>query len=386
MTLRIGTMSINIHVNFTNYGSALQTWALHRAINSLGEHEGGAPKWQAVLVDYCPDCLLGKDPLNPMEYMWDADEDSRRQCELSLPAIRENAEKFDDFYHNSLVCTKGSHTSENFDSIAVDDGIDAFVCGSDTIFSPEEFGGFEDGYYANYPCMKGRSVAYAPSFGDPHFKERDWLALDYRLSNFLAVGLREDLMIPYVRENTRVPVQRVVDPTLLLTASDYSSITAPVQEEGDYLLLYSRRYNADMEAYADRFAKEHGWKVVEISLRAENVSKHRMFYEAGVEEFLSLVKHARFLVTNSFHGMIFGYHFKTPFYAFCREQANSKISECLDLMGLSDRFVVDPSLLTGDPLVVDWEGASNLIAAARRDSLKFLDMELDLLADAVGNA
>ena len=87
MTLRIGTMSINIHVNFTNYGSALQTWALHRAINSLGEHEGGAPKWQAVLVDYCPDCLLGKDPLNPMEYMWDADEDSRRQCELSLLSL-----------------------------------------------------------------------------------------------------------------------------------------------------------------------------------------------------------------------------------------------------------------------------------------------------------
>ena len=55
-------------------------------------------------------------------------------------------------------------------------------------------------------------------------------------------------------------------------------------------------------------------------------------------------------------------------------------------MGLSDRFVVDPSLLTGSPLAVDWEGASNLIAAARRDSLKFLDMELDLLANAVGNA
>ena len=56
-----------------------------------------------------------------------------------------------------------------------------------------------------------------------------------------------------------------------------------------------------MEDFAEKTAKKNGWKIVEISLRAVNSEKgHRMFYEAGVEEFLSLIKYAEYIVTNSF--------------------------------------------------------------------------------------
>lgn len=92
MPTKIGTMSINIHVNFTNYGSALQTWALHRAIERVGDSMG--TELQPVLVDYCPDCLAGKDVRNPLSFMWDTDEASQRNCRLSLPAIAVNADKF----------------------------------------------------------------------------------------------------------------------------------------------------------------------------------------------------------------------------------------------------------------------------------------------------
>lgn len=379
MPLTIGTMSINIHVNFTNYGSALQTWALHQAIKRVGNSVG--KEYEPLLIDYCPACLIDKDPLNPLEYMWDADADSLRNCELSLPAIRRNAVKFDAFYSEKMHRSSGVYTPENFSSIVERDGVGLFVCGSDTIFCPDEFNGFEDGYYANYPCMKGRSVAYAPSFGDPHFKAEDYEILNSRLSNFLAIGLREDLMVPYTRAHTNVPVRRVVDPTLLLEAGDYESIIAPVQEYGDYLLLYSRRYNPEMEKYAESLAAERGWKVVEISLRAENALRHRMAYDAGVEEFLSLVKHAKFLVTNSFHGMIFGYQFHTPFYVFSREQADSKISECLALLGLSNRLLVAPDGADRDPEHMNWGFAAESVGSMRESSWDFLKMELRLLSE-----
>ncbi|MBR7109845.1 MAG: hypothetical protein IKC90_07375, partial [Akkermansia sp.] len=87
---RIGIVSYNINCNFTNYGSALQSWALSETIKKLG--------FTPVLIDYCPDILRDKDPLNPMQNMWDTDEESRKECELSLPAIRVNYEKFDRFY------------------------------------------------------------------------------------------------------------------------------------------------------------------------------------------------------------------------------------------------------------------------------------------------
>lgn len=364
--MRIGTVSYNIYCNFTNYGSALQTWALHQAMKKLD----ACP----VLVDYCPDILADKDPLDPFKNMWDKDDESKRMVELTLPAIHVNYKKFDRFYHDRFNRTKKAYTSANFETVM--DEVDAFVCGSDTIFCPDEFG-FDDGYFANYPCMKGNSVAYAPSFGDPHFSDEDYMKLNERLQNFKAFGLREQMMVPYVRSHVTVPVEKVIDPTLLLTQNDYDIIATERIVDKPYLLLYARRYNPKMEAYAEKVASENGWKIVDISLRATNVEKgHLMFYEAGVEEFLSLVKHAEYIITNSFHGMIMSVQYRRPFVIFSREQCDTKISELLELFGLSDRMLID-GMEQFEP--IDYDTVHKRIAEARTIAHNFLKIELSLL-------
>ena len=70
-----------------------------------------------------------------------------------MPAIRENYYKFDRFYHERFTRTSKKYTAQNFNEICKDEDISGFVCGSDTIFCPDEFG-IDDGYYANYECMK----------------------------------------------------------------------------------------------------------------------------------------------------------------------------------------------------------------------------------------
>ncbi len=362
-----GIVSYNIYCNFTNYGSALQSWALHQAIKKLGH--------TPVLVDYCPDILADKDPLNPFGNMWDKDEESRRMVELTMPAIRENFYKFDKFYRERFDRTKKKYTSANFNEIAADEHLDGFVCGSDTIFCPDEFG-FDDGYYAKYNAMKGRSVSYAASFGDPHFTEETYKILNERLKNFKALGIRENQMIPYLKQHVAVPVQRVLDPTLLLPAQEYEQITAMSQEKEKYLLLYARRYSPKMEAYAERIAKENGWKIVDISLRATNAERgHKMAYEAGVEEFLALVKNAEYVVTNSFHGMIFSVNFRRPFVIFSREQCDNKIDELLQLFGLRDRMLVSGEEKFAD---IDYDDVHERINSVRQSSIEFLTMELGL--------
>lgn len=363
---RIGTISYNIYCNFTNYGSALQTWALHQALKRLGH--------DPVLVDYCPDILRDKDPFNPFKNMWDKDEESKRMVELTMPAIKANYVKFDMFYHERFKRTKESYTSENFNN--VQNEVDSFVCGSDTIFCPDEFG-FDDGYYANYSCMRGNSIAYAASFGDPHFNEDDYEILNERIKNFKAIGLREQMMVPYVSEHTKAPVQKVIDPTLLLTRENYDEIATERLIEDPYILLYARRYNPAMEAYAEKLAAENGWKVVEISLRATNAEKgHQMFYEAGVEEFLSLVKNTEFVVTNSYHGMIMSLQYERDFVVFSREQCDTKIEEVLDMVGLRDRIIVNGDEKYKD---IDYENVHSTISAESSKSLDFLNKELELL-------
>ena len=216
MKKRIGIVSYNIYCNFTNYGSALQSWALCQSIKKIAGNIV-----EPVLVDYCPEVLADKDPLNPVANMWDKDEESRKMCELTLPAIQENYYKFDKFYHKRFERTCKKYTAQNFNDISMDENITGFVCGSDTIFCIDEFGGFDDGYFANYDCMKKNSVAYAASFADSHFEQDDYQKLNERLKNFNAIGLRENQMIPYVASHVDVPVQRVIDPTLLLTSNCY---------------------------------------------------------------------------------------------------------------------------------------------------------------------
>ncbi|MBQ4541819.1 MAG: polysaccharide pyruvyl transferase family protein [Clostridia bacterium] len=365
----IGIVSYNIRCNFTNYGSALQSWALSQSIAKANNGEN-----RPVLIDYCAKVHLDSDPLNPMKKMWDKDSESRRLCEERLDVITENFYKFDKFYTEEFNRTKKAYDYTNFDEVVSDENIDGFVCGSDTIFCVDEFG-FDDGFYANFDSMKnGYAISYAASFGDVHLDEESYKELDKRLKNFKAIAIREYGMVPYIKEKVDVRVQKVLDPTLLLEEKDYEKITAPRQEKDKYLLLYARRYNQKMNDFARKLAKENGWKIVEISLRATNDDNTRAFYEAGVEEFLSLVKHAEFVVTNSFHGMIFSVQFKKKFVIFSREQCNTKIQELLELFGLTSQIMVEGNeqYLTD----IDYDVVYERIKPAREDSLKYLNEEL----------
>lgn len=367
-----GIVSYNIYCNFTNYGSALQSWALSQAINKIGKG-----RWQSKLIDYCPDVLADKDPLNPFSNMWDTDEESRQMCMLTMPAIRKNYIKFNEFYHNRFLKTEKKYTSANFNDVVEEEQINGFVCGSDTIFCIDEFKGFDDGYYANYDCMKnGYTISYAASFGDIHLNEETYKILNNRLQNFKALGIREKVMIPYVKSHTSVAVERTIDPTLLLTREDYDTLAVERIVDEKYLLLYVRRYNKEMEKFAEDLARQKGLKIVEISLRATNAEKgHQMFYEAGVEEYLSLVKYADVVVSNSFHGLIFAVQYCRPIYIFSREQADSKVGEVLEVFGLEDRLMVSGTEQVSEE--IDYEKVHNNIEPYRRRAFQYLESALE---------
>ena len=370
----IGQISYNINCNFTNYGSALQSWALSQMIDRLGLDFG----IQSKLIDYCPKVLEDSDCLNPAKKMWDKDDETRRMIDMMMPAIRVNYKKFEDFYTNRFRKKKKKYHDDDFNDIVKDERIEGFVCGSDTIFCINEFNGFVEGYYANFECMRGKSVSYAASFGDPTFTEQDYQILNERLKNFKALGIREYNMLPYVREHVKVRVERTIDPTLLAEASFYDSIIAERQIQDKYILLYSRRYNKAMELYAEQLAKQLGVILVEISIRATNADKgHIMRYDAGVEEFLSLVKHAECVITNSFHGVIFATQLRTPFCCFSREQGDTKISEVLNLFGLSDRIMINGT--EKFPPNVDFNKVHQHIAEARDSAVEYLRYALSLL-------
>ena len=133
----VGIVSYNINCNFTNYGSALQSWALNRLIEKFG--------FKPVLIDYCPKVLESADILNPIKLMWDTDDESKRMVQVTMLAITENYHKFENFYSNRFKRSTKKYTDNDFPEVVTDENIDGFVCGSDTIFCIDEFKGFVEG-------------------------------------------------------------------------------------------------------------------------------------------------------------------------------------------------------------------------------------------------
>ena len=87
------------------------------------------------------------------------------------------------------------------------------------------------------------------------------------------------------------------------------------------------------------------------------------------------MKYAECVITNSFHGMIFAVQYCRPFYVFSREQCDTKITELLDLFGLSDHMLVTEAEKK-NMSEINYEEVHSRIAEARKESLEFLNTEL----------
>ena len=366
----------SIYCNFTNYGTVLQAWALMKAIKKLS-----CPDMNYIpyLVNYCPDSMKDKSPLDPFRNMWNKDKESIRMCKATMPAIKENFKKIQNFYKDNMNLTKFIYDIDNYsENTYMEPFIDKFICGSDSIYDKSEFG-MDRFFYADIEFMKNNSIAYAPSFQDcfDSFTSDELEILKKYMTNFVAVGIRDKYPLEWLKNNICSDIVQVCDPTLLLSSDNYTEITAEKQEKEKYLLYYSRRYNPEMEKFVEKTAKEKKLKVIEISLRAVNADKHCMKYSAGVEEFLSLVKYADCVVTNSYHCMIFSIIFKRNFYVFSREHCDSKIKELCDELGLSDRFFIDSNAL--DKGSIDYNSVSEKLNKIKKKSISFLRESLKKL-------
>jgi hypothetical protein len=368
---RIGIITyLSLHSNFTNYGTVLQTWALCRKIENM------APDLKPVLVDYCADTMKDKNPLYPIEHMWDTDKRSRKNVEDLMPQIKENYKKIDDFYHTRLTMTDKCYDSSNINGIEKE-GICRFIIGSDSIWDIQEFG-VDRVFWANVDIMRYHSVTYAPSFQDSTDGISDEVLRELS-KNFLKLSARENGGVVRLDRLGKDRAYKVLDPTLLLEADDYEMIAdnSLVPQE-PYLLFYSRRYDATLERFAYKRAKENSLKMVEISIRSENRDRSLHHYEAGVEEFIALVAHADMIVTNSYHCICFSILYKKDFYCMTREHCVGKIVEILDDLGLSDRIIGNSKILRS--LTSDrYDDVYRRLNKERSDSTQYLKEALEAL-------
>ena len=347
-----------------HYGAILQAAATQRALASLG--------WDCETIDYFvnQDIRILKPPTTPGRAANDA------YNTLHYPALRRRWQRFEDFSRAHLNRTARRYESGE-ELRAARLPYDLLVSGSDQIWNPTIFpdGRFDPVFFGAFSPL--RKIAYAPSFGVARLPEGMEEELKGYLAGFSHLSVRELSGREIVRDAAGRDAAVVLDPTLLLTAEEWSSLAAERTVRGEYILCYCIARPGALEPYIRRLAEETGLPVVQLcGTRRKVHPKARLIQDAGPAEFLRLFQDAAYVCTNSFHGTVFSVQFQRPFFtsvapAELREPERSRTFSLLSRLGLTDR-VVGKGDTAGLRDIPDWPAAKVRLDAARAGALDYL--------------
>lgn len=272
-------------------------------------------------------------------------------------------------YFNDFV-TRYIKLSEKCTSQIPQD-FDCYVIGSDQLWSMHCLGGEFDPVYLGEFRRPASSLLVGYSISAD---VRSVNALAGRLKDivpsFDAISMREEKISGIVSSSSGHDCSVTVDPTLLTDSSLWEPVIDEKWSRRNYILVYEVRWNKDtkgaLRRKAERLAEKigDGCEVIDVS---------RMKYP--VRDFVSLFRYARYVVTTSFHGIVFSLLFETPFYALpLWDNYDLRYRELLTSLGAADRLVsFDDELL---PVPVDFAPVSRRMEELRSESMDYLDKAL----------
>lgn len=248
---------------------------------------------------------------------------------------------------------------------------DVYMAGSDQIWNPRICSNIAP-YFLDFAPKGAKCVSYASSFGVSELSGPVFYRYKQWLKRFSHIGLREKSGERIVKAMALdAEVAHVLDPTMLLTAEDWSEVAVALDErpEGKYLLLYDLIASPETAELAKRWANQAGWQVVRIGDGAY-----------GPGEFIWLFSHAEAVVTNSFHGTVFSILHHKPFYSVIPDGMTNagRVESLLQHLSLSQRLVNASACtsLNVDSLI-DYASVEVLIEKMRKESISFLKRSID---------
>ena len=239
------------------------------------------------------------------------------------------------------------HSNRVYEHGTIDNCIndyDIFVTGSDQVWN---FSWYNPAFFLDFVPEGKTKIAYAASIGSSDFSDEQKEIVKNSIIDFKAVSVREKSAVKILSRLTDKAVYNTIDPTLLLERERWEEICAPRLYEEGYVFCYFLGSNSAAKACAHNFAIKHGLKTVYIPYANYDKDKIGEKYADALannvspEKFLSLVKHADYVFTDSFHAIVFSYLFSKRFYVFHRSETgemSDRINDFCSLIGASDRF------------------------------------------------
>lgn len=365
--------------HYENYGTVLQAYALQKFLKSNG--------YNCIMVNYIPisnKTFFEKIKSGNLKHRATSKIESYKIKLLGAnikEMLMKKSKAFDKFVTNNIDFTSKVQTSSEL--YKLNETIDCFICGSDQIWNPENFNGV---YYLNFVKDENKKISYAPSFGVSHIPMPKQEEIRQLVNRFDWLSVREERGASILKEITQKDVKVVVDPTLLLSKTDWEQILINPNINDDYILCY---FLGDRKEYWETVHKlqmitSYKIKIIPITF-GSYLQKHEIRPSTSPEEFIGLIKNAKLVLTDSFHGVIFSLKFQKDFYVFKRfndrdkRSQNSRIYNILRILNLKERLIDsdDVKNFTHDYSIKNYQEINEMLEEKTEDSIDFLTNSLN---------
>lgn len=262
---------------------------------------------------------------------------------------------------------------------------DAVIVGSDQVWR-KEYSPCIENFFLDF--VKDHSnlikISYAASFGVSEWNYSQLLTKKiYTLIRlFDHISVREDTAVALLKNNLDINSTQVLDPTLLLTEKDYAQFLKKKSEES-YIFSYILDSTESKKKFLDIVKNNLGTDILNILpakskkdklfLRSEDYSSY--MYKS-IEEWLTGIKYADYVVTDSFHGMVFSILFKKQFIVLAnKERGVSRFTSLLGKLDLMDRLIQDfdsIDIVNIFKKSIDYSSVDKKLSMEREKSFDFL--------------
>lgn len=214
------------------------------------------------------------------------------------------------------------------------------IVGSDQVWRRDYAMNFGYNYFLDFVPSSVKKMSYAASLGlsEWQYNRQETEQIKKLLLRYVGVSVRESEAMRLLKDNTEIIARQDVDPTLLLDCYDYSVITSHRLINEDYVFVY---WLGKKEKIIQKIKnmEKIGKRVIAVFLQDE---KEQM----SVEDWLSYIKYASFIVTDSFHGCVFSIIFKRQFEVLVNDSGgNGRIISICEMLGIDPEGHKDYSLV-----------------------------------------
>lgn len=375
-------------ITYNNFGTLLQAYALQKYITMLG-HENELISDSIILKEFQKKKAASKaapaGPIKPVsrkERIKNLIVNPRRIGRVITARV--NKKKYQSPYYGMQSRCEEFKKSElsirngcSADMLqALNGDYDAFICGSDQIWSvfPDIFNPY---YYLDFSTKK--KIAYAPSLGSDMIPETIGQRIKVLLSDFSEISVRESVSPKQLEALTGNSVEWVCDPTILHDMDFWHTFAKGTEKpKGRYLLCYFLENKPWYFEYAKRIAKARHLKIKLIPNKWDYISSENVLtYAVGPKEFVSLFENANFILTDSYHGSIFSLIFEKDFLYLQRFADDNPCSQNIRVDSLFtyldiDDIIVDSTMRTRHNESLDYRRISELLRDYREKSRNYL--------------